>query len=79
MLTVRNKSAYNTESDLSNLNVIFSSALKDWNVLELSAEKCLKSLLKMNNVDLSVSIFWVNISFSFKLNSYQLRTIRETV
>ncbi|CAG8767679.1 21374_t:CDS:1, partial [Rhizophagus irregularis] len=43
-------------SDLSDLNAMFSSALKDWTVLEPSAEKCFKSLSKMNNVDLSVLI-----------------------
>ncbi|CAG8541644.1 1888_t:CDS:10 [Acaulospora morrowiae] len=48
-----------SESDLSDLNAMFSSALKDWTVLEPSAEKCLKSLSK--------------------LDSYQLRTIGETV
>ncbi|CAG8602051.1 2033_t:CDS:10, partial [Acaulospora morrowiae] len=31
------------ESDLSDLNAMFSSALKDWTVLEPSAEKCLSS------------------------------------
>ncbi|CAG8541090.1 3645_t:CDS:10, partial [Funneliformis mosseae] len=48
-----------SESELSDLNAMFSSALKDWTVLEPSAEKCLKSLSK--------------------LDSYQLRTIGETV
>ena len=68
-----------SESDLSDLNSMFSSALKDWTVLEPSAEKCLKSLSKVNNDDLTSQFFWVNISFGFQLDSYQLRTIGETV
>ncbi|CAG8717268.1 16709_t:CDS:10, partial [Funneliformis mosseae] len=66
-------------SDLSDLNAMFSSALKDWTVLEPSAERCLKSLSKVNNVDISVSILLINISFGSQLDSYQLRTIGETV
>ncbi|CAG8625493.1 1215_t:CDS:10, partial [Racocetra fulgida] len=43
-----------SESDLSDLNAMFSSALKDWTVLEPSAEKCLKSLSKLRTIGESV-------------------------
>ncbi|CAJ0863364.1 2456_t:CDS:2 [Entrophospora sp. SA101] len=43
-----------SESDLSNLNTMFLSALKSWTVLEPLAEKCLKSLMKVNDDDLTI-------------------------
>ncbi|CAG8680873.1 43157_t:CDS:10 [Gigaspora margarita] len=43
-----------SESDLSDLNAMFSSALKDWTVLEPSAEKCLKSLSKLDSYQLRI-------------------------
>ncbi|CAG8562152.1 3022_t:CDS:10 [Ambispora gerdemannii] len=43
-----------SESDLSDLNAVFLSALKNWTVLEPSAEKCLKSLAKLDSYQLRI-------------------------
>ncbi|RIA93197.1 hypothetical protein C1645_27372 [Glomus cerebriforme] len=40
-----------SETDLSDLSAIFSSALKNWTVLEPTAERCLQSLMKVDDHD----------------------------